>query len=39
VPFDVAWALNDTELMAYYVAMGESEGGTFDWDGGGWMPP
>jgi hypothetical protein len=30
VPFDVAFALDDTERLAFVVALGELDGGSFD---------
>ncbi len=32
VPFDVAFALDPDEMLAYTVIFGEFEGGNFDWD-------
>lgn len=43
VPFDVAWAMIDggmeAEVIAYIVAIGQTEGGKFDWDTMSWEKP
>ena len=45
-PWHIAWGENrpgepgmlDEEIrLALYIAMGELEGGTYDWDEGGWQ--
>ena len=41
VPFDVAWNMVDagmwTEITAYIVAAGETQGGQFDWGQMAWL--
>jgi hypothetical protein len=32
VPWEIAWAMEDWELLAAMVAIGEANGGKFDWD-------
>jgi hypothetical protein len=39
VPFDVAWALGPADFLAYYVAMGELNGGEYDWGRMRWKDP
>ena len=36
VPFDIAFALDDTDRMAFVVALGSLEGRAFDWTTGAW---
>ena len=36
VPYDVAFALPHSDALAYFVALGEIEGGTWDWVAMGW---
>lgn len=31
VPWDTAWKLTPTKRLAFIVAFGENEGGTFNW--------
>lgn len=37
VPYDVAFALYEHELLAYTVIVGEQAGGQFDWSSMSWM--
>lgn len=36
VPWSVAWQLEDYEAIAMTVAIGEAEGGSFDWESMTW---
>ncbi len=36
VPFDVAFALDPAEMLAWTVIIGEANGGRFDWDAMTW---
>lgn len=37
VPWDVAWSLEDTEVLAYCVTFGRFEGNEFDWQQMKWV--
>ncbi|HTR17158.1 MAG TPA: hypothetical protein VMI52_09015 [Acetobacteraceae bacterium] len=37
VPFDVAFALEPEERLAWVVAFGSLDGGTFDWQARRWV--
>lgn len=37
VPFDVAFSLPDEEMLAFYVILGEYEGGDWSWDEMRWL--
>jgi hypothetical protein len=38
VPYETALALEERELIAHYIVMGEHEGGTWDWGTNDWKP-
>jgi len=37
VPWDVAWSLEDGDVLAYCVAFGTFEGNEFDWQSMKWV--
>ena len=39
VPWSVAWALGEYEVLAMTVLIGEAQGGEFDWDRMRWKEP
>jgi hypothetical protein len=39
VPWSVAWQLEEYEIIAMIVAIGEAEGGVFNWDSMKWERP
>lgn len=39
MPYDVAFSLPDDEALGHYVALGEIDGGTFDWNAMQWERP
>lgn len=39
VPFDVAFALDDDTRCGWLIALGEIEGGKFDWSSMRWKEP
>ena len=39
VPWDVAANLSPTEMLGYIVAVGEIDGGLFNWDALKWEKP
>jgi hypothetical protein len=39
VPYDKAFNLDDIDLMAHWIVMGELEGGVWDWQNGRWELP
>ena len=36
VPFDVAHSLDEGQLLAWYIVLGEIEGGSWDWSAMRW---
>ena len=39
MPFDIAFALDETERLAFVVAIGTLEGRVFDWSALSWKEP
>jgi hypothetical protein len=38
VPYDIAFDLDDMDLLAHVIVMGGFEGLEWSWNGGGWKP-